>query len=241
MPTLAAAFAAGVVSFLSPCVFPLVPGYLSYIAGTTVKTAEAKEGSASRRLPRVTLHSLSFVCGFALIFVLLGATASTLGTVLNQHLLLLTRASGALLVIFGIVMTGLVPLPFIQRERRLHLGGGSPTLLRSGVTGVAFGAGWSPCVGPLLGTILALSATSTSLSQGVLLLLIYTLGLGAPFLLVGVLIDAGLLTSFVRPLVKRINRYTGPIALVGGIIVALTGILILTGRLTQLAGVVPTA
>ena len=224
-----AAFVAGLVSFLSPCVFPLVPGYLSYIAGATV--SEARYASGARW--RITAHALCFVVGFALIFAMLGAIASVIGAILNAHKLLLERAAGVLLVLFGIAMTGLVPLPYLQRERRAHVERGEPGLLRSGLIGMAFGAGWSPCIGPVLGSIFVLAAASATLAQGVFLLLVYALGLGVPFLLVGLLIDhAG-------PVVRRVSRYVGPISVAGGVVLALTGVLILSGRLAQLASYAP--
>lgn len=224
-----AAFAAGVVSFLSPCVFPLVPGYLSYIAGATASEVRT-EGNARWR---VTAHALFFVIGFALIFAMLGAIASAIGAVLHQHKLLLEQVAGALLILFGIVMTGLVPLPFVQRERRMHVQAGEPALLRSGLIGMAFGAGWSPCIGPVLGSIFALAAASSTLTQGVFLLLIYALGLGVPFVLIGLLIDRA------APIVRRVNRYVGPISIASGVILALTGVLILTGGLERLANYAP--
>jgi len=224
-----AAFGAGVVSFLSPCVFPLVPGYLSYIAGTTAREAQ-REGAARWR---VTAHALFFVLGFALIFALLGAAASSVGAVLSGHRLLLQRVAGVLLILFGLFLVRLVPLPVLFRERRAHVAGSEPALLRSALVAAAFGAGWSPCIGPILGSILALAAAGTTLAQGVLLLLIYALGLGVPFVLVALVIDrAGLL-------VRRINRYTGPIAVLGGAIMVVTGVLILSGRLAQLANYAP--
>jgi len=224
-----AAFGAGVVSFLSPCVFPLVPGYLSYIAGTTAREAQ-REGAARWR---VTAHALFFVLGFALIFALLGAAASSVGAVLSGHKLLLERVAGVMLILFGLFLARLVPLPVLFQERRAHVAGREPALLRSALVGVAFGAGWSPCIGPILGSILALAAAGTTLAQGVLLLLIYALGLGVPFILVGLAIDRA------GSLVRRINRYTGPISILGGAIMVVTGVLILSGRLAQLANYAP--
>jgi cytochrome c-type biogenesis protein len=226
---LLAAFGAGVVSFLSPCVFPLVPGYLSYIAGTTLREAQA-EGAARWR---VTAHALFFVLGFAVIFALLGAAASAVGATLSAHRPLVERAAGLLLVVFGLFLTGLVPVPFLQRERRAHPAASEPALLRSALVGAAFGAGWSPCIGPVLGSILALAATGTTLAQGVIFLLVYALGLGVPFLLMGLAIDRA------GPVVRRVNRYTGPIAIAGGAIMTATGLLILSGQLAQLANYAP--
>jgi len=223
------AFVAGLLSFLSPCVFPLVPGYLSYLAGTTL----SQEQGMSPVRWRVSLHALCFVLGFALIFAALGAAASVLGVLLTPYRQFLAYVAGVLLIIFGIVLTGLLPLPFLSGEHRVHVESGTPALLRSGMVGVAFGVGWSPCMGPVLGSILALAAVSTTLAQGIVFLLIYALGLGMPFLLVGLLIDRA------GPVVRRINRYTGPISIIGGVILVLTGMLILSGRLAELANFAP--
>jgi len=224
-----AAFLAGLVSFLSPCVFPLVPGYLSYMAGTTAREARTESGARWR----VTAHALFFVLGFALVFAMLGAAASTIGDLLRNHQLLLKSGSGVLLILFGVTLTGLLPLPFLQRERRMHVGHGEPALLRSALIGMAFSAGWSPCIGTMLGSIFLLASAGTTLAEGVLFLLVYALGLGVPFLLVGLLIDRA------GPLVRRVNRYTGAISVAGGAVLALTGLLILSGRLDQLAQYTP--
>ena len=224
-----AAFVAGLLSFLSPCVFPLVPGYLSYLADATLRQ---EQGTSPVRW-RVSLHALCFVLGFAFIFAALGAAASVLGVLLTPYRQFLAYVAGVLLIIFGIVLTGLLPLPFLSGEHRVHVESGTPALLRSGLIGVAFGAGWSPCMGPMLGSILALATVSTTLAQGIVFLLIYALGLGMPFLLVGLLIDRA------GPVVRRINRYTGPISIIGGVILVLTGMLILSGHLTELANFAP--
>jgi len=222
---LLAAFGAGLISFLSPCVLPLVPGYLSYLAGTSLQEAQSQTTTRWR----VSAHALCFVLGFALIFVLLGAAAALAGLALRAFQQVLARLAGLLLVLFGIALTGLVPVPFLSREHRIQVQPGASAWWRSGLIGVAFGAGWSACTGPILGSILVLTAASATLVQGVIFLLAYALGLGLPFLLVGLLVDR------VSPLMRRIRRYTGPIALLGGVLLILMGMLILTGRLDQLA------
>ncbi len=223
------AFLAGLVSFLSPCVFPLVPGVLSYMAGATL--GEARSDSAARW--RITAHAIFFVLGFALIFAMLGASVSAVGAALREHKELLRHAAGLLLIAFGIVMTGLLPLRFLQRERRVQVTSGEPALLRSGLIGMAFGAGWSPCIGPVLGSILTLAGASASLAQGVFLLLVYALGLGVPFLLVGLLIDRA------APAVRRLARYTRPISVASGAIIVISGVLIFQNTLAQLSNYAP--
>jgi cytochrome c-type biogenesis protein len=222
---LVAAFGAGILSFLSPCVLPLVPGYLSYLAGTSVQEAQSQPTTRWR----VSIHALCFVLGFALIFVLLGAAASLAGLALRAYQQALARMAGLLLVLFGIALTGLVPVPFLSRDHRIQLQPAASAWWRSGLIGVAFGAGWSACTGPILGSILALTAVGATLVQGIIFLLAYALGLGLPFLLVGILVDR------VSPLMRSIRRYTGPISLLGGVLLILMGMLILSGRLDQLA------
>ena len=219
------AFGAGVLSFLSPCVFPLVPGYLSYLAGTSLE--EARSQPTTRW--RVSQHALWFVLGFALLFTLLGAAAALAGLALHAYQQVLARIAGLLLILFGIALTGLVPIPWLSRDHRVQVKPGRSAWWRSGLIGMAFGAGWSACTGPILGSILALTAANAQLLRGVSFLLAYALGLGMPFLLAGILVDRA------STLTRRIRRYTGPISLIGGVILIVMGMLILTGRLDQLA------
>jgi cytochrome c-type biogenesis protein len=222
---LLAAFAGGVLSFLSPCVFPLVPGYLSYLAGTSLEEAQSQPTTRWR----VSRHALWFVLGFALLFTLLGVAAALLGSALRPYQQVLARIAGLLLVLFGIALTGLLPIPWVSRDHRVQVQPGRPAWWRSGLIGMAFGAGWSACTGPILGSILVLTAVRSTLLQGVIFLLAYALGLGVPFLLVGILVDRA------GTLMRRIRRYTGPLSFIGGAILILMGMLILTGRLDQLA------
>ncbi len=217
---LLSAFGAGVLSFLSPCVFPVVPGYLSYLAGTGLEVAESQPGARWR----MSLHALCFVLGFALLFTLLGAAAALAGLALHTYQQVLARIAGLLLILFGIALTGLVPIPWLSRDHRVQVKPGRSAWWRSGLIGMAFGAGWSACTGPILGSILVLV-------QGVSFLMAYALGLGVPFLLVGILVDRA------STLMRRIRRYTRPISLIGGTILIVMGMLILTGRLDQLANV----
>ena len=225
--SLLAAFGAGLLSFFSPCVFPLVPGYLSYLAGTSLQEAQSLPNTRWR----VSLHALCFVLGFALLFTLLGAAAALLGSALRTEEQALARISGLLLILFGIALTGLVPIPWLSRDHRVQVKQGASAWWRSGLIGMAFGAGWSACTGPILGAILVLTAASATLLQGAIFLLAYALGLGVPFVLVGILVDR------VGMLMRPLRRYTGPLSFIGGAILILMGMLILTGRLDQLANV----
>jgi cytochrome c-type biogenesis protein len=224
---LLSAFGAGILSFLSPCVFPVVPGYLSYLAGTGLEVAQSQPSARWR----VSLHALCFVLGFALLFTLLGAAAALAGLALHTYQQVLARIAGLLLILFGIALTGLVPIPWLSRDHRVQVKPGRAAWWRSGLIGMAFGAGWSACTGPILGSILVLAAARAQLLQGVSFLMAYALGLGVPFLLIGILVDRA------STLMRRIRRYTRPISLIGGTILIVMGMLILTGRLDQLANV----
>lgn len=207
-PSLTVAFLAGLISFLSPCVLPLVPSYLGVIGG-----ARAPLGRA-----------LGFILGFGLVFIALGATASTLGAILAPHKFLLGQVAAVLIIFFGLVMLGAVRLPFLMRDTRAlaNAGGYGPVAL-----GAAFAFGWSPCLGPALGSILGLAASTASLGTGVGLLAAYTVGLAVPFLIAALLWD--------RLNLRRLNRYAGVFEKVGGAVLVLVGVLMLTGQFTRLA------
>jgi cytochrome c-type biogenesis protein len=222
--SLLAAFGAGVLSFLSPCVLPLIPGYLSYLAGTTIQEAQSQP---TARL-RVSLHALWFVLGFVLLFTLLGATAALVGFALRPYQQWLAHLAGLLLILFGIALTGLLPIPWFSRDYHIHVQLSRSVWWRSILIGMAFGAGWSACTGPILGSVLILITVRAQLVQGVIFLLAYALGLGVPFLLVGLLLDRA--SSLLRP----IRRYTRALSFIGGVILILMGMLLLTGRLDQL-------
>jgi cytochrome c-type biogenesis protein len=220
-----AAFGAGLLSFLSPCVLPLVPGYLSYLTGTSIQEVESQPTARWR----VSLHALCFVLGFALLFTLLGAAASLVGLALHSSQQWLARIAGLLLILFGIALTGLVPIPWLSRDHRVQVQPGRSVWWRSVLIGMAFGAGWSACSGPILGAILVLTAVRSTVLQGVIFLLVYALGLGVPFVLVGILVDRA------NMLMRPIRRYAGPLSFIGGVILILMGMLLLMGRLDQLA------
>ncbi len=228
------AYLAGLASFLSPCVFPLVPGYLSYLAGTAGQQVQHGPEAPSRRW-QVALHAVFFVLGFSLIFAALGATASTLGSFLRAHQIIVREVSGVVLILAGLQVAGVLQIVPLLRERRLEVARGEPALLKSGLIGMAFGAGWTPCVGPFLGSILTLAASSGSLRAGVLLLLIYSFGLGLPFLLTGLLIDR------ITPVFRRIARYTPVLTTASGALLAAMGVLVLSGTLVRLAQYAPIA
>jgi cytochrome c-type biogenesis protein len=224
---LTTAFAAGVVSFLSPCVLPLVPGYVSYLAGQSVIGRRHRSGIGAR-LPAVVL-SLFFVAGFSSVFVALGASATALGQWLIEYRHAASVAGGALIVIFGLYTTGLLQLRVLQRDIHFHLQVSGGKALSAYLVGLAFGFGWTPCIGPVLGAILTMSAIASSVAAGVLLLAAYSLGLGVPFLVAAAFTDR--LVARQRE-VKRIGRI---LYIVAGAVMVVTGIAIITGHLSLFA------
>ena len=237
MPTalsLPVAFVAGLLSFLSPCVLPLIPAYLSFMTGLT--TAEL--AGSDRDTVSVMVPAFLFVVGFSLVFVALGASASVLGHFLTQYRAVIERVAGVVVVGFGVLMLGVIKVPWLYGEARADMGearsfGRGAAL----VMGMAFAAGWTPCVGPILGTILALAGSTGNAARGALLLLAYSAGLGVPFLLVA------LLFGRVKPLLAWLNRHSLVINRVAGVLLIVVGVLIFTGRLTLIAnylgGIVP--
>jgi cytochrome c-type biogenesis protein len=228
-----AAFLAGLVSFLSPCVLPMVPGYVSFLTG-----APSTGAAPDRRRASLVGASLLFVAGFTAVFVALGSTASVAGMALGAYRPLLSRAAGLLIIAFGVVMLGVVRLPGLYREVRFDLsrarGHGwwtAPAL------GAAFAFGWTPCVGPVLGSILLLAGSGASLGTGALLLVSYSLGLGVPFVVFA------LFLARLTPLLHWLERHAGAVSKVGGAVLVAFGALLLTGTLPYvtalLARVVP--
>jgi cytochrome c-type biogenesis protein len=219
-PTLQAAFLAGLISFVTPCVLPLVPGYLSYMSGFSV-------GEEPLRASRTTLVAVGFVIGFTAIFVPLGATASYLGSLLNTNKELLGRIGGALIIVLGLTFIGVLKIPFLYREARWHPTPGAG-FWGSVVLGAAFAFGWSPCIGLTMGTALTMAA-GLEPGRGALLLAIYSLGLGLPFIVAGVGISR--LTKAVRWL----RRHTRALNIASGLILVAVGILFVTNSMYQLS------
>jgi cytochrome c-type biogenesis protein len=217
------AFVAGLLSFLSPCVLPLVPSYVGFLTGMTLP-----EVGQRRRI--ALLHAVLFVAGFSLVFVLLGASATALGRALNQYQLWIQRVGGVLIIAFGLVCLGLVKADFLMRERRLQLEEKPIGYLGSLLVGMAFAAGWTPCIGPVLGAILGLAATSSDLAKGTLLLVAYSAGLAVPFLLAALALET-FLGWF-----QRFRRYLPWVMRISGALLVFVGILMVTGEFTRLAG-----
>jgi len=224
---IAAAFAAGVLSFLSPCVLPLIPGYLSFITGFT--PTELSDTTASRKA--ILIPSLLFVLGFSFVFVAMGASASVLGSLMLEYRQILVKAAGVLVFLMGFFMLGIIKLPWLYGEARFDMGKAKGFGRAAAfVVGMAFAFGWTPCVGPILGSILALAGTSGSIANGVVLLLAYSLGLGLPFVL------TGLFLGQLKGVLTWLNRHALIVNRVAGLILMAVGMLILTGQFTRLAG-----
>jgi len=219
--------AMGFISFASPCILPLIPSYVSYITGISYDELVNRE-SYRKNLNITLLHSLAFVSGFSIIFVLLGATASLAGGFLSQHLGIIRVVGGVLIIIMGIFVMDAVNIPFLQREAKLHLkmrpAGYAGTIL----VGMIFGAGWTPCTGPFLGSVLTIAMTTDTLGKGMALLSFYSLGLGIPFILSAIAISA-FLSSFIK-----LQRHFKAIKMVSGIILIIMGILLITDKMTML-------
>ena len=217
------AFVAGLLSFLSPCVLPLVPSYVGFITGMTLPEVSGRRRAA-------LLHALLFVAGFSLVFVLLGASATALGRALNYYQIWLQRVGGMLIIIFGFLCLGVFKVGVLNQERRVHLEHKPVGYLGSALAGVAFGAGWTPCIGPVLGAILGLAATTSDVSRGMQLLAVYSAGLALPFLIAAVAVES-FLDWF-----QGVRRYLPWVMRLSGLILIVVGVLLVTGEFTRLAG-----
>jgi cytochrome c-type biogenesis protein len=222
------AFTAGLLSFLSPCVLPLIPTYVTFITGLSLEDV-----TKARRTALV--HSLLFILGFTIIFVALGATATTLGRMLLTYRYWVSRVGGVLVMVFGLYLLGALNISAFMRERRVHLAEKPLGYLGTVVVGLAFGAGWSPCLGPILGAILALAASAADLSRGLVLLFCYSLGLAVPFLVATLFVER-FVAFFARHKAKMLwaNRAAGALLLGIGVLMVTNRFAVLATRLQQL-------
>lgn len=221
-----AAFLAGIVSFLSPCVLPLVPGYVSLISGTGAAAVDNRE----RVFGKVMLNSLMFVMGFSIVFVMLGAAATTVGQWTAQYRRELTYLAGIVIIIFGLHLTGILKIKYLYADKRMHNVQGSSSAWGSFAVGFAFAFGWTPCIGPILTTILTLAAAEGTVMKGVLLLALYSAGLAVPFLLTSLGIDRFLVFY------AKFRRHLQTVEVLSGALLIVIGVLVLTRRLTMLSG-----
>ena len=220
--TLPIAFLAGFISFLSPCVLPLIPGYISYISGTSFdKLVEKKKNL-------IVIKTVFFTLGFSFVFIALGSTASFIGNFLLSNSEIFRIVAGIIIIFFSLQLLGIINFKFMNKDIRIFTNKYNHNLAFPLLVGAAFGFGWTPCIGPILGSILTLAAIEENLNKSILLLSFYSLGLAIPFIISGILIDKFLFFS------KNFRKYTSTIIKVGGIILLLTGIAILTGQLQVL-------
>jgi len=217
----------GLISFASPCILPLIPSYVSYITGISYDELVSRE-SRRKNMKTTLLHSLAFVAGFSLIFVLLGATASFAGNILARHLDTIRVVGGLLIILMGVFVMDVVNIPFLQREAKVHLKTRPAGFIGTVVVGMIFGAGWTPCTGPFLGSVLALAMTTDTLGRGMALLAFYSAGLGVPFVLSALAISA-FLSSF-----DRVKKHFKTIKITSGLILVVMGLLLVTDKMTLL-------
>lgn len=222
------ALAAGIISFASPCVLPIVPGYLSFITGLSLQDLTEQE-SRRKVIHKATINSILFVAGFSIVFILLGASANAVGNFLRENLDIIGKAAGAVIVILGLHMVGLVQIPFLLYEKRIHLQTRLSGNAGSLIAGFFFAFGWSPCIGPILAGILALAAVQQTAAKGILLLSVYSLGLGIPFVLSAVFLNRFFIAF------SKIKYHLRKVEIAGGVILIAIGFLIFTGNLAVIS------
>jgi cytochrome c-type biogenesis protein len=222
------AFAAGFLSFISPCILPIIPSYIAYITGVSFEELTDKEKSLQVR-KKVLTHSLLFVMGFSLIFVMLGATATTVGAFLRQHLNIITKIAGVIIFLLGLHLTGLIKVKFLMQEHRMDVKEKPAGLIGSLLMGIAFGAGWTPCVGPFLASALALASSKGTAVDGIILLGGYSIGLGIPFILAA--LGMNTFMSYSQKIKKHFQIFTTA----SGVLLMIMGILVFTGLFGDLS------
>ena len=229
--TLVGALIAGLLSFLSPCVLPLVPAYLSYISGVSVNELRQQDDEAASVRRHALVQSLWFVCGFSLIFIALGASATLLGQWMMAHMEMLGKIAGSIIVIFGLHYAGLIRIPLLMIEARFEAGGvNAKHGMGALILGAAFAFGWTPCIGPILGAILAVAGAQSEMTRGIGLLAVYSLGLAIPFLLAALATDSFLRWS------QRFKHHLAMVEKVSGILLILVGLLIFFGSFNIVSG-----
>lgn len=226
--TLLAAFAAGFLSFVSPCVLPLIPGYVSFVSGVSLEEMRGGGGASSASRRQVLVTSLFFVLGFSLVFTALGALGTAVGRFLMSNLPILSKIAGIVLVIFGLHTMGVFRLSWLESEKRVQTQRKPAGPIGAMLVGIAFAFGWSPCIGPILGGILAIAGSKQHVWEGVELLAVYSLGLGIPFLLTSIAINQFFAAT------ARIRKHYHAIEMVSGALLIAIGVLIFTGKLAMI-------
>ena len=230
IPSVGAAFIAGLVSFLSPCVLPLVPGYVSLISGVGVEQLEEQESSL---FLKIMLNSVAFIIGFSIVFVTLGALSTEVGQLASRYKATLAQIAGVLIIVFGLHLTGIMRINALYADKRLHGVKGGSTAWGAFVIGFAFAFGWTPCVGPILSAILYLASAQNSVAKGILLLTIYSLGLAVPFLLTS--LGIGRFLKFYG----RFRRHMHALEVASGGLLIVLGLLLVFGKFALLSRYVP--
>jgi cytochrome c-type biogenesis protein len=225
IPAMLIALAAGILSFLSPCVLPIIPPYLAYMGGISMADLT---GDAARRRPAI-LASVFFVLGLSTVFLFLGFAASTFGRMFLQNQVLFGQIAGGVIIILGLHFTGIFRIPLLMREARLDAGDRGGSALGAYVLGLAFAFGWTPCIGPILGAILSMSAQEGSVGRGTALMAVYAIGLGLPFILSAVFINRAM------GLMSRIKRHMGLIEKAMGVLLIAVGLMMLTGAFSRMS------
>ncbi len=226
----AVAFVAGIASFLSPCVLPLAPSYVTFVTGMSMDELATGDRTGARR--QAALHAALFILGFSLVFMALGATATIFGSTLRRLLPALQQAGGVVIILFGLYLLGVLRLPFLMRERRVHLSKKPTGMVGSVLVGVAFGAGWTPCIGPVLASILLYAGMQGTVADGMLLLGVYAIGLGIPFFIAAVSFNWFLAsTRLLRTRLQLIERISGGLLVVVGLLLVSGRFAILTNYL----------
>ena len=228
LPLALAAFLAGLASFLSPCVLPLVPGYISLISGASVDELRSEGNSSHMRA--VMTNSITFILGFTLVFVMLGAAATSVGRLMQHYKGLIGQIAGAIIIIFGLHLTGILKISALYADKRMHSVGTGKSVWGSFLVGFAFAFGWTPCIGPILAAILTIAASQRTVSKGILLLGIYSLGLAVPFLLTSLGIDRFL------AFYGRFRRHLHAVEVASGVLLIVIGALFVTRHFTVLSG-----
>ncbi|MCL4475034.1 MAG: cytochrome c biogenesis protein CcdA [Nitrospirae bacterium] len=226
------AFLAGFLSFLSPCVLPLVPSYVSFITGISFE--DLTGGVDKKRIRHLTItNSLSFIFGFSAVFMALGASSSAIGKILFEYQEWIRIIGGILIIVFGLFVAGFLKMDFLMRDRKLHLSGKPMGYVGTFLVGMTFAAGWTPCIGPILGTILLYASTQGSALSGIKLLAAYSLGLALPFFISSLAINSFLSYS------RRLMKYMRGIMITSGLLLILFGIMLLTNRVRELTSLMP--
>lgn len=228
----ASALLAGFLSFVSPCVLPLIPAYISFISGVSLEELTSSESKAEATR-KVAINSIFFVIGFSLVFIALGASASFVGQFIASNKGLLEKIAAVIIIIFGIHLTGIFRIKWLDYEKKVDVKRKPMGVIGAFIMGLAFSFGWTPCIGPILGAILAMAAVQETIRQGMLLLVVYSLGLGIPFILSGIFIN-WFFSAF-----RKIRRYFRLIEILSGVLLILIGVFIFAGQLGRLSSIIP--